>query len=313
MCGRAIKMAGAKMASFRPTKDQAKYLVGKKTCLGVSRHELKKLVDSDFDMPITSINTRNQYEYEIEGFLNHLKSQRIPVDKVCAEIAHDFVKLKSADCEQKTIDGYRQAINKVFCLNIPFVVSDLETVKNQRAYTNRQIDYLCSCAKPMLALSILIAATAGLRAVELDTICRPSDRREDLRDWLPERFYGKASDCRYVVHGKGGLRRTIVLPENLSCEIEKYRHDQPVTKISRKIAYTKYYDLIGGHSFSQQFTRLIKKHFGWSSGAHGLRHTFAQQRMQFLQISGFTYDFALEVLSQELGHFDIKNTLEYLR
>lgn len=306
-------MAGAKMTSFRPTKEQAKHLIGKKTCLGVSRHELKQSVNSEYEMPITSRGTQKKYENCLKKFLDHLKSERISMEKVCAEIAHDFLKSKAADCKQKTVDGYRQAIKKVFCLEVPYVISDLETFKDQRAYTNKQIDYLSERAKPMLSLSIRIAAAAGLRAIELDTICRESDKAEDSREWLDERFFGKESQSRFVVHGKGGLRRTIVVPQDLAQEVEKYRLDKPVIKLSRTITYTKYYSLVGGHSFSQKFTRLIQKVFGWSNGGHGLRHSFAQKRMQFLQINEFTYDFALQIVSQELGHFDIKNTLEYLR
>ena len=301
------------MTRFRPIKEQAQHLVCKKTRLGVSRHERKQCVSSESEMPITSRGTQEKYENCVKNYLYYLKQQRIPVAKVCTEVAHDFLKLKAADCQQKTVDGYRQAIKKVFGLDVPYVMSDLETVKDQRAYTDEQIDFLCACAKPALALSIRVAAAAGLRAIELDTICRKSDQREDIRDWLPERFFGKESQIRLIVHGKGGLRRTIVLPEDLAQEIEQHRLDQSVIKLSRKIAYKKYYSLIGGHSFSQKFTRLIKKVLGWSSGAHGLRHSFAQRRMQFLQANGFTFNFALKIVSQELGHFDIKNTFEYLR
>lgn len=51
---------------------------------------------------------------------------------------------------------------------------------------------------------------------------------------------------------------------------------------------------------------------GWSRGAHGVRHSYAQERMAELQ-RGLRYDDALEVVSQELGHFRPGITREYLR
>ncbi len=45
----------------------------------------------------------------------------------------------------------------------------------------------------------------------------------------------------------------------------------------------------GYQSFSNIFSRDAIKHLGWSEGAHGLRHSYAQQRMDELQNSGQRY------------------------
>ncbi|MDF5425801.1 site-specific integrase, partial [Vibrio parahaemolyticus] len=50
----------------------------------------------------------------------------------------------------------------------------------------------------------------------------------------------------------------------------------------------------------------------WSTGAHGLRHSYAQERMSELQ-KNMTYEKALEVVSQEMGHFRPDITEVYLR
>ena len=67
-----------------------------------------------------------------------------------------------------------------------------------------------------------------------------------------------------------------------------------------------------GKSFSAAFTRASNQVLGWSGGAHGLRHTYAQERMSELQCH-MTRDLALEVVSQELGHFRPEITEVYLR
>ncbi|MGH8490682.1 MAG: hypothetical protein ACREXS_17910 [Gammaproteobacteria bacterium] len=52
---------------------------------------------------------------------------------------------------------------------------------------------------------------------------------------------------------------------------------------------------------------------GWSTGAHGLRHAYAQERMCELQAHGKSYNLARELVSQELGHFRGDIVEVYLR
>ena len=52
---------------------------------------------------------------------------------------------------------------------------------------------------------------------------------------------------------------------------------------------------------------------GYSHGGHGLRHTYAQNRMYQLQGLGLSYEQALAIVSQELGHFRPDITEVYLR
>jgi uncharacterized protein YoaH (UPF0181 family) len=52
---------------------------------------------------------------------------------------------------------------------------------------------------------------------------------------------------------------------------------------------------------------------GFSNGAHGMRHSYAQTRMQELQASGMTYDEAKGTVAQEVGHFAKDTTEAYLR
>ena len=56
-----------------------------------------------------------------------------------------------------------------------------------------------------------------------------------------------------------------------------------------------------------------KRVLGWSEGAHGLRHSYAQERLQELQRQGLRWEYALETVSQEMGHFRPQITEVYLR
>ena len=69
----------------------------------------------------------------------------------------------------------------------------------------------------------------------------------------------------------------------------------------------------GGQTWSQSFSAASKMELGFSNGAHGLRHSYAQNRMKELQLSGMRYDEARRTVAQEVGHFDKKTTEAYLR
>ena len=87
----------------------------------------------------------------------------------------------------------------------------------------------------------------------------------------------------------------------------------PKTVRDRGIRIVSHYDVIGGKSFTNLFSRGSLKTFGWSEGAHGLRHSYAQRRIDELQDAGQSYPQALGIVSQELGHFRPEITEVYLR
>lgn len=297
------------MPRFKNAASQARYRVAGKAHHGRSRHkETKK--SSSF---IASVGTERTYRGQIKRFISYLQKIKIDFKSATEAIANEFLKIKSETVVQKTLDGYRQAIQMVFNFELEYVVSKKPSILTPRAYRTEQIAFLIDSTCPALQLSIRIATYAGLRAIELDTIERASEMKEDDRDWLPERFTGRENDVAYTVCGKGGLYRKILLSQELATELEKTRLETVVIKRQREINYKKRYGIVGGHSFSLQFSRLSFRVLGWSTGAHGLRHKYAQERIQYLQMHQFSYKDALQIVSQELGHFSIQNTLAYLR
>jgi integrase len=234
--------------------------------------------------------------------------------------------LKKADAEtflterakthgQSSISLARQAINLHLLPHDPvgFVASEIPTVLIDRAYTEAEINLLIECARPELALSIALASDAGLRSMELLTVAEPDQLPPSKRDWLPDRFIGREDAQRFVVWGKGGLHREVKVSHALSEKLRARRRETPVTISHRGAHLRSYFELLGGHQFSQDFGQLSEQVLGFSQGSHGLRHSFAQRRRFELLCTGLSMEEVILVISQELGHFHSKNTMAYLR
>ncbi|WP_162888678.1 site-specific integrase [Dechloromonas sp. HYN0024] len=164
------------------------------------------------------------------------------------------------------------------------------------------------------ALSTVVAFSAGLRAHELATIRRANEiQPSPHRQWDSRRFNGQDNVQKYIVIGKGGLRREVALAKNLAEMLEFRRLEVPNKVVDREIFYNQYYDIGFGQAFSQSFTNASKTALGFSHGAHGLRHSYAKSRTKILCKLGLSFEEAQKVLSQELGHFRPDITLAYYR
>jgi integrase len=86
----------------------------------------------------------------------------------------------------------------------------------------------------------------------------------------------------------------------------------PVKIKDRNIYYIKHYDINGGKNWSNSFSTASVRVLDRSNGAHGLRHSYAQDRMEELQQRGIFYQQALGIVSQEMGHFRADITEVYL-
>ncbi|KJG15339.1 hypothetical protein UB37_20205, partial [Photobacterium iliopiscarium] len=179
----------------------------------------------------------------------------------------------------------------------------------------KQIEIVSQHQTAKFSFSTQIAASAGLRAHELLTLQRFDERSPSERDKYLEakelKFKGLEGE-KYTVKGKGGLIREVIIPNHLAEKLEQHRLDQPQRVVDREINYETRYDIPGGQKWSNSFTKAAERSLGWTTGAHGLRHTYAQERMNDLQYTG-KYEIALAIVSQELGHFRPDITLIYLR
>lgn len=184
--------------------------------------------------------------------------------------------------------------------------------KKNRAYLDSDLNKIIQAMSPRHAFSTLLAYNAGLRAEELLTL-RPRDTGEPSkhRRWREDRFHGREEGMHYLVTGKNGLIREVFLHKTLAHQLETFRFPTPQSYLDRRVRYERHYDLCGGNRFSQAFSRASNKALGWSLGAHGLRFSYAQRRMDY-ELLDVPYDDALHIISQELGHFRPEITIRYL-
>ena len=296
------------MPSFRTARAQAKHAVKQKIALGQGRHEHRD------DGKIHSVGTARGYEQALKGFVEYIQSQRLgDLLSVTVEIAKQYLSDRSAIVTQKTLDIDRQAIQMHLGIRLDVVKSQRETRLSTRSYTSTQIARIASAQSKRNSLATQIAHNAGLRAHELLTI-RPAHERQASthREWNAYRFAGRDGD-RYTVEGKGGLVREVLLSRELVAKLEATRLDEPRQVTDRGVKYAQHYDIGGGRSWSQSFSSASQRELGFSNGAHGLRHSYSQERMKELQRGGMFYNDAKGTVAQEVGHFDKKTTGAYLR
>ena len=298
------------MPSFRSSKEQAQHAVGQKVALGESRH------DSKNDGMIHSFRTGMAYTDSLKGFTDFVQENRLgDLKNATPEIAQAYLQERQeAGLSQKTLDQDRQALQCHLGQTLERVHSLKETQLTTRSYTPEQTREIASHQNERNALSTEIAHSAGLRAHELATIRPASERQPSAhREWREDRFAGR-DGVRYTVEGKGGLVREVLIPRDLAARLESRRIDGgPVRETDRGVHYSKQYDIGSGKNWSSSFSRVSDNNLGWSNGAHGLRHSYAQERMSELQGGGMSYREALGNVAQELGHFSEHTTEAYLR
>jgi integrase len=238
------------------------------------------------------------------------------------ETANSYLKIRSEEVRQSQLNMERQAIQcmmhnvtKVLEKNDKLdtlIKSKRETIEASRSYTPDQVHAIASAQTERNALATEIAYAAGLRAHELLTLQRIEERVPSDRPALESKFNGR-DGVSYTVQGKGGLVREVVLLHSLSERLESRRLDTANTVSDRGINYRSQYDIAGGQRWSNSFSAASNRVLGWSSGAHGVRHSYAQERMSELQNQRLNYTTRLETVSQEMGHFRPDITEVYLR
>lgn len=296
------------MPSFRSAKAQAEHAVSCKIALGTGRH------DHQNDGRIHSLGTARGYEQALKGFADYLRQYRLgDLHSASEEEARQYLAVRSQLVGQKTLDLDRQAIQIHLGQRLEIVCSSKESTLSTRSYTPAQVERIAHAQSEANSLATRLAYHAGLRAHELFTL-RPAGERlaSGHRQWSAERFTGREGD-RYTVVGKGGLVREVVLSRELVTALEARRLEEPRLVIDRGVHYSQHYDIGGGRTWSQSVSSASKRELGFSNGGHGLRHSYAQERMNELQQQGMRYDQAKATVAQEVGHFDKDTTEAYLR
>lgn len=291
---------------------------------------------------IRSVGTVRNYELRLKLVTQWVQQNRLgSLRELTPERALDYLRQRAAQVGQKTLDMDRQAIQMMMRQvtgqlaegqTLPVIKSSAQErprtarakpgqpnnlgrrlAEQSRLYTRQQIELIAARQAAHNALATEIAAAAGLRAHELLTLRRIHHRAPDERPAHTLKFEGiRADSIAYTVHGKGGLVREVRIPVELARRLERTRLPEPRQVTDRGVHYQQLYAIGGGQAWSESFSSASKTALGWSNGAHGLRHVYAQGRLSTLQ-QQLTRQEALRVVSQEMGHFRAEITEVYLR
>ncbi len=300
-----------KFRSIRSPERQAEDVVGRLVNLGALRRNPKRPA---------SVRTVANYRDCLLQIARRISQEGRELRDLTPETAVEYLRSRTTDLGQKALDMHRQSLQAMLVHvsrrlaegeRLTVVRSAKPRRTGGRAYRPEQIRMVAAAQNARNGLSTLIAHAAGLRAHELLTLARPDEQPPDHRPARPEKFAGRPGRD-YTVIGKGGLVRMVRLPDHLADRLEDRRREEPVRVSDRGIHYTSRYDVAGGTPWSVSFGSASKRALGWTAGAHGARHAYAQERMDELQRALVRAD-ALEVVSQELGHFRPGITETYLR
>lgn len=283
-----------------------------------SKHGMQKANRNKNELPnsIRSISTEKLYISAISSFLNWRSDMGLSITgPFLRKEKEEFLYAINEIFEQKQIDTFRQALQLVFQEKLTRVHSEIATVYLPRSYKMDEIGEIIKHQSNPNLLSTALCIFSGLRDHELFTLQRIEERKPtENRPWLPNLFHGMGDYKIYTVKGKGGLIRQVAIQTILAEQLEICRLSDPVKVLDRGIFYDSIYAIGGGQAFSQSFCDASKNALGFSNGSHGLRHSYAKNRMKTLKNTGnFSSEECLKIVSEELGHFRPEITLTYLR
>ena len=272
---------------------------------------------------LRSVGTVRNYEQGLTRVAEWTQQERLPggLRAMTPELAIRYLEQRGQAVGQKTLDMERQSMQAMMIYvtgklapseRLPVTKSELTQTLEGRAYTPQQAELIASAQAPHNALATEIAHAAGLRAHELLTLRPVDERAADPRPTLDSKWAGR-DGVIYTVQGKGGLVREVMIPRELAARLEERRLDTPQAVTDRGVFYQSQYDIGGGQRWSNSVSAASDRTMGRSTGAHGLRHSYAQERMTELQNRGLLREVALETVSQGMGHFRPELTEAYLR
>ena len=272
---------------------------------------------------IESVGTARNYQQALKTCCDYLKEFKLgSLREITPDKANTYLELRSHECSQKTIDMDRQALQAMMehvthqlseKTKLDIVSSKRETIEQSRSYTPLQVNAITQHQTEHHALSTELCHAAGLRAHELQSLRASGEVSPSPRDMHQDKFSHLPNDTKtYTVEGKGGLIREVQIPNHLVERLEERRLDTPKHIVDRGVNYESHYNLAGGHKFSDAFSKASYRALGYSNGAHGLRHSYAQNRYEQLANHFERLD-VMTIISQELGHFRPDITEVYLR
>lgn len=264
--------------------------------------------------PIKSIRSLRETSYALGRIATNLGVSRIK--EITEAQAIEYLEQRKQNfSSQKSLDLDRKALSLALSINVPRLKAISDNVLQGRSYSKNELIHVTNAMREKNALSVRIAHDAGLRTHELLTLKRIDEgEKSSKRTWTNDRFFGQENQVRYLVTGKGGLIREVSIRKDLSLQLESRRLETPKVTTDRGVRYEQRYDISGGNALSASFTRASQRALGYSHGFHGVRHSYAQERVDKLkEYDGINHNRARDIVAQELGHFRGNITEVYLR
>lgn len=272
---------------------------------------------------LRSVGTVRNYEQALTRVAEWMKINRLnhaDLRTLTPALAIRYLLKRAENAGQSTLNMERQAMQAMMQhVTLALAPGERLTVikthtpdMSGRAYTPAQVAAIIQAQHPDHALATELAYVAGLRAHELFSLLPGPERDPHPRPHAGTKFCGREG-LIYTVHGKGGLIRQVLIPASLAERLEARRLPAPRRITDRKVHYLSHYDITGGQRWSNSFSAASRRALGWSHGAHGLRHSYAQQRLRELQQQRLLREDAKRTVSQEIGHFRPDITDTYLR
>jgi integrase len=192
--------------------------------------------------------------------------------------------------------------------------------KGKRAYTILQVQEIQKFFRThdsILATQIILES--GCRTQDLASLrlaCERPIKNAQFDKLHPDRFAGREDWVKISFIGKGGHEYISTISPETAKTLELYRLNTPRDFRERKqenVVTKQYYDIPAGKILSMRWNTASGNALNLKRGLHGLRHTFAQERVKDMQRAGMTWEKALECVSQQMGHYRASEVKTYLR
>ena len=274
-----------------------------------------------------SVASAKKAKENLKRVAQAMRRQGVTLKEITTAQAQKWInQLPDRGMTQKSISAYKTALElcpQVEAIKAPRAIAQPGPKATlPRATTPERAALIFSHQREPMRLTSEIVSDAGLRAAEVLTLRRldrvpdddPARGKMARRPWDEQRWEGR-DGVRYLVIGKNGLPREIVLRADLADRLEARHLDVPREITDRDVRISQHYNIPGGQAWSQSFTDAAHRALGAgnSPGGHALRHAFAHDRMDFLLDQGLPHTAAEERIAQEMGHFRPSSTPVYLR
>ncbi len=252
---------------------------------------------------IKSVGTNRNYLVALKHIAKHTTGN---LRDLTNEQATQYLVDRSIEVGQKSLDMSRQVMQHLLNEKLTVIKTEKKaTLRARGGYTPEQVTFIAKHQNDRNALATKLSYSAGLRAHELLTLRPVKEQTPSIRpsDGLTDNLKFSHRDGKiYTVVGNGGLVREVLIPNELAQQLEQRKLNEPVKVTDRSIYYQQHYNVAGGKNWSASFSKTSSRILGWSRGGHGLRHTYAQERMK--EITKVNYERALKIVSQEMGHYN---------